>query len=162
MSGDSTESARDESSITVGYLDKVRRLYPQGIPASVIVAPPPSASSSARRECLFLIVRESADLPQDLSELLGAICAKAIMIPRELCEVKVLAKSEATDDGCRQLVSSVAAPLMIVLGSNIEAGTIESVGEGRVLYSHSLDGIATDLTIKRDFWSHLKAVVARR
>jgi hypothetical protein len=130
------------------FLDKVAFLYPYGVPASAMAAP----SQQTTIECAFILVSTDSAIGSTHSELLDAICTKGLRLNRKACDVRVIPTWPESSP-------SMTAPLTVVLGAQRKPGTVESSSGGKILYSHSIDQIANQVTLKRDFWSHLQALV---
>jgi len=130
------------------FLDKVALLYPYGVPASTLTAPRRQTSI----ECAFVLVSNDSSLGNAHAALLDGICTKGLRLDREACDVRVVPTWPDSSSG-------ITAPLTVVLGAQKKPGTVESVSEGRIVYSHPIDQIAEQVALKRDFWGHLQALV---
>ncbi len=130
------------------FLDKIAVNYPAGLPLTALVP----EKSQPRRECLFVLISADSSLSATHADLLEAICTKGLKFERSVCDIRVVPtwSGVSVDD---------AAPLTVVLGADKEPGTVEVVAGGKVLYSHPIDLIATQVGLKRDFWGHLQALL---
>lgn len=153
----------NEQPITIaGLLDKVRRLYPHGIPTAYIRATTALPDVVPTPTCAFFILRDSVEMNKSLHDLVDAICTKGLRVPREECSVLILPKDAVSGEQLEQYLSGTQAPLRVVLGGSSTPGATTSTPQGTILYTHSLDLIASDMAIKKDFWTHLQRVLPRK
>lgn len=145
-----------------GLLDKVRRLYPHGIPTAYIVKSSQAPTSVQALRCAFFILRDSVEMNKELHDLMSAICTKGLRVLREDCSVQILVKDATPHEQLEKCFSETSAPLQIVLGASQTPGTTTSTPTGTILYSHSLDLIASDVATKKEFWGHLQSVLPRK
>lgn len=138
------------------FLDKVRALYPYGIPTDEIVARIARPAEEPMAACLFVVVLDAERLNDVQAELINAICTKGLKVERDRCATIVLPLS-ASAESIRMAVDSGRARLSIVLGSQAAHGTVVTSNTGVVLYSHSLPTIAENIAAKREFWALLQA-----
>lgn len=143
-------------------LDKVRRLYPHGIPTAYIRASTAPADATPSLTCAFFILRDSVEMNKSLQDLVDAICTKGLRIPRESCSVLTITKDAVSAEQLEEHLSKANAPLRIVLGGLSTPGSTTSTPQGTILYTHSLDLIASDIAIKREFWAHLQRVLPQK
>lgn len=130
------------------FLDKVARAYPSGIPVAAVT----QARHQPAFACCFVLVSGSPAVSGTYAELIDAICTKGLKLDRSTCEVRVV--SQVEED-----LASFGAPLTVVLGSSRTPGSIEEPQGRRVLFSHSIEGIASNPNTKREFWGHLQALL---
>jgi hypothetical protein len=141
------------------FIDKIRALYPYGIPKNEIVARRVLPLEEPRAACLFVVLLDAERLSESQAELVAAICTKGLRIEKDLCETVVLPIS-TSEEAIRATVEAGRARLSVVLGSQAAHGTVVASHEGVVLYSHSLPVIAENIAAKREFWAHLQAHLA--
>lgn len=132
------------------FLDKVARAYPSGIPATAVV----TSRHQPAYSCRFFLVSDSPLVSDTYAELIDAICIKGLKFDRSTCDVRVVSQVE-------EGVATSDAPLTVVLGGSRPPGAIEELENGRVLFSHAIEGISSNANTKREFWGHLQALLRR-
>jgi hypothetical protein len=143
-----------------GYLDKISRLYPGGIPRSSIPEAKPEATTVKPR-CALFYMTASGDAVEQLSILAEAICTKGLRVPLEQCVVRSIEAIDVTGDGLAQLVRQANSPVVVLCGSSLPAGKVSEVEGAVVLTSFSLEQVGQNADLKRQFWEHLKLVIPR-
>ena len=137
------------------YLDRVRRLYPLGVPRAALR--PPTLSTL----CSLVVVTESPALSGSERELLEAICVKGLRCPFERCAVTVVRPRSDILEALKSIEGhhQVPPPVTIVFGAEGRLGELQD-GQGQaLLHTHPLERIGSDQAAKRETWGHLKAVL---
>jgi|GEM_PF-1748905 len=143
-----------------GYLDKISRLYPSGIPRSLIPKVIPTVAAAQPRCALLYVVEEGAASEQ-LATLAGAICTKGLRVPLDHCVVRSVVSADIEGEGLAKLVSQVGAAVVVLCGSSLAPGEVAQLGGAVILTSFSLAQVGQNAEVKRQFWDHLKLVIPR-
>ncbi len=133
------------------FLDKIAGNYPSGLPLTALVSDRRAPEEAPTWECVFVLISTDTSISSIHADLLDAICTKGLKFERSSCDVRVVPTWSGTDP--REL-----APLTVVLGAERAPGTIESTSHGKILFSHPIGSIATNASLKRDFWGHLQSL----
>lgn len=143
---------------TASFLDKIRRLYPYGVATRYIVAPAAPAANVelGPKACALLVVLpEGRALDDDRLTLVEAICTKGLKLSLDRCVVQGISDEQPIDAA----LSSLNAPVCVVFGGGTQAGKVAEVDQKVVLHTYALDRIASDGSIKREFWKQLQESV---
>ena len=146
------------------YLDRVHRLYPGGVPRELVVTPERHADTSSAVPKIGYVVPAPGALPESLVTLLKTITEKGLSLDESDSVVRScdVADRSALLAAIGELATSVSPAVIVVLGSTAEPpGTWRSEGAVPVLHTHSLGEIEANKTVKREFWGHLQAVIAK-
>ena len=164
------------------YLDRVRSLYPMGIPKEVMSAAikrraenaafiqgePSVANAELRqdgaRKVLFLVASAAASLSPQEEELLESIITKGLQIARSEAEVVVGALFDIGEDlsgWVRASQESHPAQVTVCMGFQLYPHGKWEDSERGVLHTLSLAEVIASKESKRIFWGHLKGVIAR-
>ena len=132
------------------YLDKVRRLYPHGIPAGLLKRSAPLENPVT---CSLVVISGSGELSHDERDLIESIRSKALKLAAERCPVVVVpSEAELAATGQRAAIS-------IIFGASEPLGQLQESEAGMVMRTHSLAAVQADQGVKRAVWGHLKAVL---
>jgi hypothetical protein len=143
------------------FLDKVRRLYPYGVANRYIVAPAAVAADveSQQADCALLVVlQEGRSLDEERLSLIEAICTKGLRLSLDQCVVQGIPDNQPIDAA----LSLLNAPVCVVFGGGTQAGRVIELEQKVVLHTYPLDRIASDGSIKREFWKQLQESVLPR
>lgn len=148
-------STAGEAQRLAGFLDRVARGYPGGIPAKAIAAGRRSAELPPKR-CVLLAVGTSDTLDERLATLAHAIGAKGLRLSDEQFVVRSVHSPPVDDSALASLIEELSASVVIVCGGSASPGTQREVAGAYVLETYELTQIADNADTKRRFWEHLK------
>jgi hypothetical protein len=140
------------------FLDKIRRLYPYGVATRYIVATAaaaPNVELEPAACALLVVLPEGRALDDERLALMEAICTKGLKLSLDQCVVTDISDEQPIDAA----LSSMNAAVCVVFGSGTQAGRVVEINQKVVLYTYSLDRIASDGAIKREFWKQLQESV---
>lgn len=139
------------------YLDRVRRLYPTGLPKAALRV------AQSATVCALVVVTDKPSLPDPERDLLEAICVKGLKVPFDRCSVTVVRPRSNIVDALQSIRESRGgdAAVTIVFGAEGPLGAVQSSGASApaLLHTHALERIGADQGAKRDTWGHLKALL---
>lgn len=141
-------------------LDQMGASYPNGIPLSVIKAPgeqaPGSEEGSTSPAYHIFIAGDEDSLSHVARELLVGIISKGLKISDDEYAVTYGGPGELADYAAGSL-----SPHVVVFGAERKSGWGER-GDGReILFTHPLEILVSDATLKKDLWRHLQAILGR-
>jgi hypothetical protein len=144
---------------TAAFLDKIKKLYPYGIPTSYISTPALEPQSDSKFVCSFVVVLpDGVALDEGRLGLLEGICTKGLKRAFKECQVIQVKDSREALAGN----DAIKTPVIVVFGADAEAGRFEKRDELGILYTYSLDRIAQNVGIKREFWKQLQENILPR
>ncbi len=147
------------------YIDKIQRFYPCGVSVSSILTPvavtcQSPTSLDARVVCM--VVRDGAqdgEAPDANETLLAAICHKGLQLSADEYLVERCDVREFSAELLANRIQHHSPAVVIVFGGGDSPGTVTTLASTQVLYAHALEKIASDLSIKKEFWRQLQESV---
>ncbi len=139
------------SSALARKLDRMRMLYPHGVPQAALRGAP-----AARVACAFVVIAPEASLPADQEAVLASICTKALGLARDSCRFRIISLQE---DSSNELQALSAAPVTVVFGGGGRKGEVLEADGRVVLRTHSLNDICGVPQRKREAWGHLQGIL---
>ena len=160
----------DDSNINATtLLDKIRRLYPYGVPDSVVVKPASLQARPPAPQCLLLVVTQvKRELVSTEQALVDGLFSRGLCLAPGTWASEVLSVEEYSSRLVSERVEAYGPKAVIVLGAgnqpdeaSIEVGSrvgSPDAAENRcaVLMSYPLEQIANDSSAKREFWKQLQ------
>lgn len=137
-------------------LDQVGGLYPNGIPVSVITAPQQDEVQPAVNEARpYHLIIVGGEISQVERELLEGIVSKGLRVSASEYSV-----SYVPDEGAMSLASGSLSERVIVFGSSRENGFLDRERGHPALFAYSLEKLAGDAGMKKEFWRALQTVIS--
>ena len=151
-------------------LDQLSASYPNGIPLSVIKGPddhtavdhapdkhaPENQEVSTAPAYHILIAGDEESLSHVARELLVGITSKGLKISDDEYAVTYGSPSELADNAAGSL-----SPHVVVFGAEGESGWGERADGREILFTHPLEMLVSDATLKKELWRQLQAILAR-
>jgi hypothetical protein len=159
-------TAEQKGNYSIAFLDKVRRLYPLGVPVAAIAAPRVVVKEEPQVACAVYVISER-DSSSGLAEmsagdraLIEAICGKGLRLPMDACVVRSLKESPAVHEELIEEIQKSSAKVALVFGGACDAlGRPQAVGSTVCIQTHPLDVIANTMDLKKEFWRQLQSSI---
>ena len=155
-----------ERSELVRYLDRVKSSYPYGIPKAALERAAEEALLANQPLCrvLFVVGSAEAELSPGESELVDSIVERGLSLPRSACEVHVVCIGDVppTSEMIGNVITAKRPEIAVALGLGLSPrGVWTTCGDIPLLHTVFLAEIASSKEAKREFWGHLKSVLAK-
>jgi hypothetical protein len=150
----------------VRYLDRVKSSYPYGVPKAALERAAQDALLANQPLCrvLFVIGSVEGTLSAAESELMESIVEKGLSLPRSACEVHVMCLGDGspTLESVREVIALKRPEIAIALGLGLKPrGEWTTCADVPLLHTVLLAEISSSKEAKREFWGHLKSVLAK-
>lgn len=150
-------SAENSKLNPVVFLDRIKRLYPYGVPQHLLFNSSANQQESEPTSCLLLVLQPQGGVLRDgLKLLVDGICSKGLRLPADACVVEVVSSDSYSEQTLVEMFTTHSPRACVVFGSDIQPGRVARSDRGVTVYSYSLERIANDTAIKREFWKHLQ------
>ena len=141
-------------------LDQLSAAYPNGIPLSAIQAPVEAGGHaeeiSAPRPYHIFIAGDEESVSSAAKELLTGITSKGLKLSDDDYAVSYGAARELAERA-----STAPSTHVLVFGADRETGWGERSDGRGILFTHALESLVSDATLKKELWRQLQTILGR-
>jgi len=147
----------------IAYLESVKRLYPFGVPVSLVDAK--AIEEAAVQSKRLLVIGDS--LTKEGLALLNSALTKGLKL--ELNEVEIYLLSDKNEKTLNSKLNELPTDVVLVFGNALcaglgvkvapECGTWTAIGKKKFLYTLHPDEVSKNTDLKRSYWTQLQMIL---